>query len=540
MEILESILGYLLHTFLSLTTHALRHLRLEEGERDAIEHVVQLQTSTATSDAVAHVPPGNIFPCGKAEMRDAWRHSDLAKSIAPSLGLSLEANKEEDEVGHAVLSATDDAVAVLQQQIHEVRRIRSPLRSKDRAAPPPPFTPYPPRLEHAAFLPAFSHDIGGSQSHVHSGHVAAAAASPTILRFASHFPSPAPDSLASKARDHASSAAPSPMIGGLPAEIRLDLMGHIEAYFASWHTIYPFLDKTTLLKWCSDCEAMSHSKARTALILGVCAASHCHYSATKRGDNETHTHHQTSIIDECIANARRFLLEEQDEEEEKGLDEMMQTAEGDRMEAVQAWILLCLVDFVRNRRARSWMQLGTAVRLAQHIGLDAEDTHSGGHEERPRNAVVQRSRLTWWTLVILDNLLSRSAGRPALDPCSSNVPWPDADDAEEWSTCTARSPDGSAKTVKSHSISVFRALLKLVQAVSTSETSGNGGQTARLSHLQSWVQHLPRHVAPALSLHAGSAADGDPQPQPIHLYHLAAIYHCMHILVQHGAMSTLR
>ncbi|KAL2117194.1 hypothetical protein VTJ04DRAFT_9362 [Mycothermus thermophilus] len=93
-----------------------------------------------------------------------------------------------------------------------------------------------------------------------------------------------------------------------------------------------------------------------------------------------------------------------------------------------------------NMKAAAWMWLGTAVRVAQELGLYAE----------PRSATcpslieAEMRRRTWWTLYLLDRSLAVELGRPMLiDDADCDVALPLAVDDHHLSERGHRLPDGA-------------------------------------------------------------------------------------------------
>lgn len=124
IEILESVLGYMVDTFPKLSHEAVRALMLDDGQTFVAqthdtEHAHKDGKGTPSGAGPSRLPSGNVYPhYSKAHAKEIWRHSDLAKSIAPSLGLRLGLQDEEednmDQYGH-------------QQRVEEARRARSRL-----------------------------------------------------------------------------------------------------------------------------------------------------------------------------------------------------------------------------------------------------------------------------------------------------------------------------------------------------------------------------------------------------------------------------
>lgn len=496
IEILESILGFFLDSFPTLAGDALHVLRVDDGEGRALDLILK---DTSPSSKPAY-PPGEIFPrASKADMSDFWRHSDFAKAIAPSLGLSLETASEENDLDSVDVKRAAGSFKDHQVRMEDARRARRHIKSSAYGRHLQPLLPGPLPPQALYTTPAYPPQTDRPME------------SPITER---QFDMPL---------DLLTSTAPPFTVLALPEDMRPDLMGHVETYFATWHTIYPFLERTSVLKWCGDPAALHTSKTRTAVVLGICAASKCSQKPeVGRGPHATH-----DLIDECVNNARHLILSDH-LSDEASVDHAVDAT--NQLHTVQAWILLSLVDMTRNRHRRAWAQIGAAIRIAQHIGIDRPST-IGGH---PSNC----SLLTWWSLVILDTFISTSHDRAAVIQSFDTSPLPHVEDAEEWSTCLARSAEGTSKTVKSHSLTVFRALAELAMVLS------QGNAPSRTARLQSWVQSLPRHIMTAISSRSSTSCMAETvcsssHPQPINMFHLAIVYQAVRVLVHHQNVGNM-
>lgn len=70
---------------------------------------------------------------------------------------------------------------------------------------------------------------------------------------------------------------------------------------------------------------------------------------------------------------------------------------------------------------RCWITLGTTVRVAQSIGLHTKDA-SNGFSERPEATTNDEKQRIWYSIYILDRLLSLQLGRPpAIDARFFNI-----------------------------------------------------------------------------------------------------------------------
>lgn len=88
---------------------------------------------------------------------------------------------------------------------------------------------------------------------------------------------------------------------------------------------------------------------------------------------------------------------------------------------VEALMLMTLCYLNRSQNNLAWVQLGTAIRIAQALGLHT-DTKLWQHESR---SILEHRRRLWWSLYDLDIWLSYYLGRPhSIDEtvCSVAVP----------------------------------------------------------------------------------------------------------------------
>ncbi|KAK9369156.1 fungal-specific transcription factor domain-containing protein [Lipomyces kononenkoae] len=107
---------------------------------------------------------------------------------------------------------------------------------------------------------------------------------------------------------------------------------------------------------------------------------------------------------------------------ESGLGLMNDAAEDGDLWVVQAYLLMCLYYQIICKRNASWIQLGTAIRFAQALGMHRKCVNMTF--SKPQRIVRQR---LWLTLYIQDRFWSSSLGRPlAIDDCD----WDDRDTSE--------------------------------------------------------------------------------------------------------------
>lgn len=119
IELLESILGYLVNTFPGIQQDALKLLRLDDGEAIMMNVAQRGDIGNLGEGSNSRLPIGEIFPqFDKAYAKEFWRHSDFAKSIAPSIGLRLGLHDEEEDLIEPNIH---------RQRVEEAHRARSRL-----------------------------------------------------------------------------------------------------------------------------------------------------------------------------------------------------------------------------------------------------------------------------------------------------------------------------------------------------------------------------------------------------------------------------
>ncbi|KAK9449019.1 fungal-specific transcription factor domain-containing protein [Limtongia smithiae] len=107
---------------------------------------------------------------------------------------------------------------------------------------------------------------------------------------------------------------------------------------------------------------------------------------------------------------------------ESGLGLMNDAAEDGELWVVQAYLLMCLYYQIICKRNASWIQLGSAIRFAQALGMHRKCVNMTF--AKPQRIMRQR---IWRTLYIQDRFWSSSLGRPlAID----DTDWDDRDISE--------------------------------------------------------------------------------------------------------------
>jgi hypothetical protein len=122
VESLESILGYLVDTYPQLCRDVINNLRLEDAEGAILKSLPSSSSMSGSSPPSSSIISLlNIYPqYNKQDARNRWKASAFAKAVAPSLGLILTGEDEEDEAY---------GMDTTRNRIEEARMARARLRS---------------------------------------------------------------------------------------------------------------------------------------------------------------------------------------------------------------------------------------------------------------------------------------------------------------------------------------------------------------------------------------------------------------------------
>ena len=166
----------------------------------------------------------------------------------------------------------------------------------------------------------------------------------------------------------------------------------IDAYFANYHTSYPFLHEATFRAQYAELVQRPEDRTWNILLYTVLALG----AWTAAGDN--------SDLDDTFYQKASSYLQDQS------------IFESANLSIVQALILLSNYTQKRNKPNTGWNYLGLAVRMAVSLGL---------HRELPEwnISLLQREmrRRVWWGLFIFDSGASITFGRAILLPEPSMI-----------------------------------------------------------------------------------------------------------------------
>ncbi|KAJ9644294.1 hypothetical protein H2204_001645 [Knufia peltigerae] len=158
------------------------------------------------------------------------------------------------------------------------------------------------------------------------------------------------------------------------------------------------------------------------------------------------------------------------------------------LESVQALMIMTLCHLLRSQRNLAWVVLGSAVRIAQSLGLHLPESC---WEEESKFQTENRKRI-WWSLYELDTVLSVQLGRPLAmgDPC-----WPASEVGELDFDHNPFTPPGAARAASRLSILLCEVAqnfyLRPPDQVDVGAIADNF-----IDRLQLWWDELPLYLRP--------------------------------------------
>ncbi|KAH7175369.1 fungal-specific transcription factor domain-containing protein [Dactylonectria macrodidyma] len=203
----------------------------------------------------------------------------------------------------------------------------------------------------------------------------------------------------------------------------------VEVYFSTIHIAYPFIPQSIFMETWGDFKSIgdvSKNATETAIFYVICAIGSYYTSFPGRDPNSNHQHEayfQRAMTLAASTRAHRsihhvslLLLQ---------CFYFLAVCKTDRSVLNAIWLL----GF--RQRESCWTTLGQVVRIAQSIGLHVESRSS-----KPRSATYfERRRRIWYSIYVLDRLLSLQLGRPPAihdDDCSVPLPCRQADGDIDW------------------------------------------------------------------------------------------------------------
>lgn len=168
----------------------------------------------------------------------------------------------------------------------------------------------------------------------------------------------------------------------------------IQVYFSSIHVAYPFICQQSFLQeyerfWASEQSAdVSREWLATLFTIFAIGSYYAHVSSQEKSTSSVHDRYfsQALAISQHLRNERSRAH-------------------------VCLLLIKCFYLLASGQTDKCWTTLGTAIRIAQSIGLHAEDDVPSLCSNR---GVVEREmrRRAWHSLYVLDCLLSLQLGRP--------------------------------------------------------------------------------------------------------------------------------
>ncbi|KAH7157361.1 fungal-specific transcription factor domain-containing protein [Dactylonectria estremocensis] len=187
----------------------------------------------------------------------------------------------------------------------------------------------------------------------------------------------------------------------------------VEVYFSTIHIAYPFIPQSIFREAWGDFNALGDTfknATDTASLYVICAIGSYYTSFPGRDPSSNHQHEayfQRAMTLAASTKAHRSIHH------------------------VSLLLLQCFYFLAICKTDSCWTTLGQAVRIAQSIGLHVESSSS-----KPRSATdLERRRRIWYSIYVLDRLLSLQLGRPTAihdDDCSVPLPCRRTDGDIDW------------------------------------------------------------------------------------------------------------
>ncbi|OHF01514.1 hypothetical protein CORC01_03270, partial [Colletotrichum orchidophilum] len=258
-----------------------------------------------------------------------------------------------------------------------------------------------------------------------------------------------------------------------------------DVYFATIHLAYPFIPQSTFSKLCDRIGGAPNGGDRlggteSALYYVICAIGSYYTSFLEKNSDTRHFH--------GVYFQRALAL-------------AASTASSDRsINQVSLLLTQCFYYLAVSRTDSCWMTLGQAVRIAQGIGLHVEKD-----KNNPRHTVeTETRRRIWYSIYVLDRLLSLQLGRPAaVHEDDFDVPLPSrrADFEIDWEASHMELPVEESSggdyflAVIGFSQILGRALRDVFGPRHAQLTSENALRTRDLDRqLVDWKSRLPRRL----------------------------------------------
>ncbi|EGU78122.1 hypothetical protein FOPG_12956 [Fusarium oxysporum f. sp. conglutinans race 2 54008] len=188
----------------------------------------------------------------------------------------------------------------------------------------------------------------------------------------------------------------------------------VKVYFSTIHIAYPFIPQSTFMESLAGQGGITKNATDLAILYVICAIG-SYYTSFPGRDSDSRTRH------ECYFHHAMGLT--------------AATSRHHSIHQVSLLLVQCFYLLAVSRTDSCWTTLGQAVRIAQSIGLHVEPPNS-----KSRSATeIERRRRTWYSIYVLDRLLSLQLGRPPAihdEDCSVALPSRRADDEIDWTSNT--------------------------------------------------------------------------------------------------------
>ncbi|KAG7410984.1 putative transcriptional regulatory protein [Fusarium oxysporum f. sp. rapae] len=193
----------------------------------------------------------------------------------------------------------------------------------------------------------------------------------------------------------------------------------VKVYFSTIHIAYPFIPQSTFMASLAGEGGTPNNAADLAILYVICAIG-SYYTSFPGRDSDSRTRHE------------RYF--------QRAMALTAATRRHHSIHEVSLLLVQCFYLLAVSRTDSCWTTLGQAVRIAQSIGLHVEPPNS-----KSRSATeLERRRRIWYSIYVLDRLLSLQLGRPTAihdEDCSVALPSRRADDEIDWTSNTIDPPE---------------------------------------------------------------------------------------------------
>ncbi|KAL9476095.1 hypothetical protein ACSS6W_005936 [Trichoderma asperelloides] len=202
---------------------------------------------------------------------------------------------------------------------------------------------------------------------------------------------------------------------------------YIDAYFTTIHIAYPFIPESPFIqiyKTIRDNDspkAQSCNNIETALLYTICAIGA--YYRTLPGKEESIDTLYEKLYSYALTLAPASNMERSLAQVSLLLARCFYLLVVCRTERLAPYVSQAIRKYINNHYS-CWTILGQAVRVAQSIGLHIESEESD-NTKTTHSPEIEKRRRVWYSIYVLDRLLSLQLGRPpAIHDDDFNVPLP--------------------------------------------------------------------------------------------------------------------